>query len=60
MTHLHANFLRAIADGELLESWECDSDGYKNWIPVKFCLLDIINFPDRWKVRRKNVDQEAA
>ena len=55
MTHKHAEFLRAIADGESLDDWqyrllEWDSGKYNGC----WCYMESITlYPDHCEVRRK-------
>jgi hypothetical protein len=54
MTHKHAEFFNAIANGESLVDWECSfSNDDEKWAPASLCLTNIIFHPEIFKVRRK-------
>lgn len=54
--HPHAEFLRALADGESIDGWECR---HKTWTSFDFFgaqsprIGAVHNDPDNWQVRRK-------
>jgi len=50
--HLHAEFLRAIADGESLDGWEIAFGG-QGWIPTSMGIAAIFSRPNEFAVRRK-------
>lgn len=53
MRHKHAEFFIAIANGELVDSWETRHLRTKKWSNLYANLHLIATFPEDWEVRRK-------
>ncbi len=53
--HPHAEFLRAIADGEPLDAFEVRTRQHPDnkWTVIGGLLAQILLYPDEWQVRRK-------
>jgi len=51
--HKHAEFLRALADGESLDEFEARTEYVLDWRPVAELISSVIYHPSHWEVRRK-------
>jgi len=52
--HPHAEFLRALANGEPLKNFECKFMYWDSWDSAEVCAADsLLSNPEKWQVRRK-------